>query len=392
MLANPCCCCTFASDTFNRADSSSLGSLWTQDAGSWSIVSNTLQTSSANAELTCTTPNPVGDAFVKVQAFMVSSADGDSLRLTFDRLDKNNYKYAEFVWDATNPVLNIGHRTSGTDTIDATLTGGAGTFSLTPGSAGGTVAVCFSSSFVASITLENTAWLSFNFGASGGNPGVGLATGAMSGTATFDDFAASKMKDGCPDCGASCVYGSALPPRLKFVMSGWSDNVNFIGFPPGVSGTMTCTTCYGCYDATVYLTSIPSQGAPDDGCYWIGSLPVPCIDAYWADGSTYTLLIIANRDVSGNWFLGFGERTTIPGDIPVFLWDVDIVAYTTVPAIVAAGPTGVFGVWSASAPQVDTIGSIWNMNLGNPSAWLANAKKDNACTPPTIVTLEALAS
>lgn len=71
-----CCCgeppppppdCTVFEDDFNRSDSSSLGSDWTENAGDWSIASNALAISSGSAEVKCNTPSPNVERAISVK-------------------------------------------------------------------------------------------------------------------------------------------------------------------------------------------------------------------------------------------------------------------------------------------------------------------------------------
>lgn len=77
-----CCCgtnCTLFFDDFNRADSSSLGSDWTETAGNWTITSNKLQITTANA--VCTSTYSPGGENVSISATVHGTASGDKIRL-----------------------------------------------------------------------------------------------------------------------------------------------------------------------------------------------------------------------------------------------------------------------------------------------------------------------
>ena len=81
----PCCgTCEITTDDFDRADDTDIdtGSSagWTETAGSWEIVSNTLRTASSSAKATCDTTHPdaVPSHYVSVTVY---GADTDQLRV-----------------------------------------------------------------------------------------------------------------------------------------------------------------------------------------------------------------------------------------------------------------------------------------------------------------------
>lgn len=85
---SPCCACRVFADDFNRSDSSSLGSTWTEESGNWQIVSNAL---------TIASPSPLARVYAgpswsppstyyhAVSVRLKSSADGDEVGIMFRR-------------------------------------------------------------------------------------------------------------------------------------------------------------------------------------------------------------------------------------------------------------------------------------------------------------------
>lgn len=113
-----CASCTIAQDTFDRADSSSLGADWTVVSGTWSIADNGLQ------------PPGLLDDIVKFNAADPGDADGvrwsttlngggvglsGVIRWIVDYVDADNYHCAEIILGGTS-TLRLYRRQSGTDT------------------------------------------------------------------------------------------------------------------------------------------------------------------------------------------------------------------------------------------------------------------------------------
>lgn len=86
-MFNPCCCsgpcdgpCVIHSDKFDRANSGTIGTGWTEDAGAWEIKDNTLYTEDSNAKVTWS-PDPFSfsDAGANVVVRFKGNTNGDEI-------------------------------------------------------------------------------------------------------------------------------------------------------------------------------------------------------------------------------------------------------------------------------------------------------------------------
>src|SRR5678815_3898885 len=87
--------CPCFTDDFNRADSTNLGSDWTETSGSWSISSNRLTLSSPsngdNAQITPFTPlPPTAGSCSRIQCTLSGSSGGDKPGVLVRYTDASN--------------------------------------------------------------------------------------------------------------------------------------------------------------------------------------------------------------------------------------------------------------------------------------------------------------
>ncbi len=118
----PCrgCCftCVYFSERFARADSSDLGSDWTEVSGAWSISSQELVVSSQNAICKCNEANPQNTPEVVVDIDVThGTAEGDWVRVIVDYQDSDNYYFADSGLFSANKSLRLGKRVAGVETI-----------------------------------------------------------------------------------------------------------------------------------------------------------------------------------------------------------------------------------------------------------------------------------
>ena len=214
----PCCRgagCAIGADDFGRA---SLGGSWVADAGSWSIASGVLQTTSSSGRLEYQTSHPgsVASAIVNVQ--VKGTADGDCLRiwLTTDlfvelELETDGFGYLR-LYDNSGEIAETRVEGATLDTWHS-LTGcyhhGDGKMSER-----------FSGHFIPSETGFTTqVYTQERYVIDGGTGNhVGLATGTLTGTASFDMFDfKSHQGDGdytsCEDC-LECEIWTPWSPSI----------------------------------------------------------------------------------------------------------------------------------------------------------------------------------
>lgn len=200
----PCCCaglCLVGTDDFERA---SIGDGWVADAGSWSIASEVLQTTSANGRLEYQTPHPESIASAIVTVQVKGSASGDCLRiwLTTDlfvelEVETNGFGYLR-LYDNSGEIAEtrvegatlstwhslIGCYHYGDGRISERLSG-----HFIPGETGFTTQVYTQERYVIDGGTGNY---------------VGLATGSLTGTASFDTFEFQAHESAgqiyCPNC------------------------------------------------------------------------------------------------------------------------------------------------------------------------------------------------
>ena len=113
-----CCCpeCLLFSDDFNRANSTNLGSRWTEASGDWSISSNQLkEAGTSGALLWCTTE--ATDAEVVAQVTAKSISAGNIFRLIICAEDADKYFWGELEADTLDYTIRVGTRSGGSDTL-----------------------------------------------------------------------------------------------------------------------------------------------------------------------------------------------------------------------------------------------------------------------------------
>lgn len=224
------CCdveCNVFDDNFNRTDSGSLGSNWTEVEPGIGITSNAAK-SVASGGLTICNTTPARSKY-KVSAKIGLGADGDIGGIVVNYQDDENFTWVEVHrTGSTTELLQLWHRVSGVDTKLATNY--FWPFVSLPG------------------TLEVWVWDSVVTGSGSRGPyarnvttpsgrGVGLFSRSVVDYVTWDDFAVDlhytpKLTD-CPqyDCSYCERCAEGVPPVfLEVSMSGWTTP------SPGCSG------------------------------------------------------------------------------------------------------------------------------------------------------------
>lgn len=181
--------CEICADTFNRSDSTNVNTGspcgWTETAGDWSIASNALAVSSANAILTCGTNAPAASRLVRAK---IKSSTANNLA----RLLVGNWK-VEIKFSTTAgslKIINSGGTTVGTSPTNLNIA--IDTLY--------TVTACYDSDLHqirAQVSGIDESFVTANGTIT--DLTSGLATGGtMSGTTTFDDF--ELLRNIMPDC------------------------------------------------------------------------------------------------------------------------------------------------------------------------------------------------
>jgi len=214
-----CCCspiasgCYIGGDDFNRADNTDLGANWSEriPSSAWAISSNTLITTIPYDLAIYQTPHPKNVPSMIAWAEVMGSVDGDTLRVIICWVDDDNYLWSELETDTECGWLRLWQRASGYNTLlkEMPITGGViGQWH--------TLYACYdpdpepyegSGRFEGRVETASLEWFTVaeNVSASGTYAGVG--TGALTGTATFDNFELwMEQTDDDPEC-PTCKRG-----------------------------------------------------------------------------------------------------------------------------------------------------------------------------------------
>lgn len=189
--------CEIGSDEFDRADSASLGSDWSEETPDLEIFDNTLTTATDGARAIHQTPAAAGVIPVRGQVRAKGEVDGDKARLIIKWLNSSNFWYLEVPF-GTSKTVAIKKVVSGSTTtlVSSTLTTEFGTWY--------TLSLCYGNSkitggVVGFDVLQTTITTDIDDQLYAG------VWAAVSGSVTFDSFyheyAYSEDKPTCPSCG-----------------------------------------------------------------------------------------------------------------------------------------------------------------------------------------------
>ena len=271
----PCCgaSCDLCSDAFTRADDTdiSTGSAcgWTETAGSWSIVSNTLQTASDDALALSSTSG--ADELISISVSIKSTTNSSHLRVILDYQDASNYHFADFQI-GTGSKIELFKRTAG---VNNSLGSVLITASINTAY---TVVVCFNTTGYLAASFNNNASSLAKFTTAFGAGGFALGTGALlTGTATFDTLVvtSSDTSIDCGGCQGNCTTRCLNhgPDTLTVV---WAN----------IADTASCTNCTGLNGTWVCVRDI--------GIAPCSSLAASCFWKY-PTGVTLTGAVCNNR-------------------------------------------------------------------------------------------------
>ncbi len=299
----PCCCpspdmCVVLRDNFDRE---AIGSDWVVDAGSWSIVDETLRTTSANAQLRhvdIEVPASGGAGFW-VRALVSGSTAGDQLEV---RLGSFIFRaQLEFQTGAGNGTLRL---MQGTDVYcECPVTAEPGeTYELGITQHKADFVPVAGSGIMQTIAATLDAVVLCAAGQLLGSPPAGnfnaqpvLSTGTLTGTATFDNVRVSATEGDAVECRrVECCYPFAMSPPAQV-------RVEIDGLANGESSGCDCADHFeGTYYADLVTDFSGLALDPDHYCAvyrYVFDVPIVC--------STRTVeamyvLIDTNRATTGS--------------------------------------------------------------------------------------------
>ncbi len=253
-----CKTCTIAADDFNRADNTDIdtGSSagWTEVSGSWAIVSNELQCTSAGIAI-CNTPHPDSAPQSFVTATARRTANGTaSIILAY--VDSTHYYEVRYTI-GSGAKIQILRADGGAPEEIKSLAVTINTGTAHP------IAACVDASGFITAYFSGIPRLTAYQGAPAGVQ-VGFAAG--SGTTEFDSFTMSKSGPGCSvcepvaDCSSLCDTDSG-PFLLLVEISGVT------------TGNGQCATCVSHHNG---MFIVPFEVGSPTVCKWTSAVPFQC--------------------------------------------------------------------------------------------------------------------
>lgn len=196
MPTRRCCCsetaygCDIAADDFNRADSTNIGSQWTEHAGDWEIASNNLNVDEVGLVRNHAV-SPYGTENQVVRAKIVDYAAGKKYRLVVQLNSAGtDYYYGEWHYvDASNMYFRLGSSSGVIAELGPETPIPEETECAVWVTEGGQLCMADTSSRMTECVTSKTGEY------------TGLAAGSSDG-ATFDDFAFEAHKTDNPTCTA----------------------------------------------------------------------------------------------------------------------------------------------------------------------------------------------
>lgn len=266
----PCCgapSCTILADDFTRADSTNLGSNWTEDAGDWYIDTNTLYTATDNAIALAVPTAP--DCNLRVQATIKGSTNGSQARIILNYTDDANYDFVQ-VQFGTGATLKIYSRRSSSNTLQASV-------SITAATATSyNLSACEQSNGVI-CALFNGVTQIFGDVPDATSGTFGFASGSVaSGNVRFDDLNSLVVSSDCYECGCLACGVCAHDPPAEYAIT--------------IAG-LTNASCANCTDAngTFYLRRCQPLGTL---CEWYATFYPVCTVPFIGDINTYLMHFI----------------------------------------------------------------------------------------------------
>lgn len=319
MFGKCCCQCDICEDDFDRSNSSdvSTGSDcgWTEVAGDWSIASNVLSISSADAALSLNAS--VGSNFyARVDAGVAS---GKKSRLACDFVDEDNYLAAEFeLTAASQTTCRIIRRASGVESVLAVsphhlTTTGVLELRFSHHTDAGRVAVEYI------FTDNGVGWINHFWAYETVSTNkLAIACGSNSGTITFNDFSVVKSIMTAPGVGSTClqVPSSCLDCAQEI-------ELEIIGLANNSCGS--CTSLNTTYTLTLAGAENTIGGSATRRCYWIYELPSAICGVKWAmvyvDPTRGWVARLSNYNTVRPWDSSYGF--VAPAGHMIYEWSLE---------------------------------------------------------------------
>jgi len=282
-----CCCgvpgCVIFQDNFDRANSTNLGSDWTEVVGDSEIAGNTVQIPDLGL-IKCNTPHPIDTPTCVVFADIANDPPSGKYRVLVNYVDEDNYLFGQYDSAGT---LSVGEVAAGVETILDSVACGGIVF-------GDVLTVCRNKGGLYAGVGIASVW-AWHCVADNGGRYTGLASG--SGQIKFDDFYFEEHYVTDPDCKqCECHCNEFCVPKTLYLTFSASD------------------CCEDLDERTIELTF-------DAGAYpefqWTGSDDLPVWDDCVNPGTdTYSFILYCTPDES-QWRLG-GAFTCSPAgpDLP----------------------------------------------------------------------------
>lgn len=289
-----CCGCTIASDDFNRSDSASIGSDWTEDSGTWEIYSNYLRLTSASGVVTYNTAIIDDDIYIQHSCSQpLASPSSNNMSGTFRiylKTDANNYVVGELsrVSGRQDAWVRVYQCIAGTETkISEVVTAFVNNvtalrlcvdqteqvvvFQISPGSSTSVQAVArCSGTFGDTVTLEASGLVDYY---------------------RVDSFVVGRLSDVCENCEACCDAAPYPPEEVQVEVSGLTGDA---------ANCTDCSLLDGTYTLTYQGRGFGSYAStPIEGCVWKVD-----IDSYCGAKT----LAMYQPTVPGDVFFGFFDK------------------------------------------------------------------------------------
>jgi len=235
---NPGCnCCTpscaIFSDDFDRSNTSSMGSSWSERAGDWSISSNAAVCSAADGLMVTTQTQPDAEPSGYVSAIINCNTSNDVARLVIGYVDDNNFYFCQVRFTNTESYIQLGRKNAGTVSLygfEATLFEGARNVDTL-------VRLCYSDGLLTAQIFdgatESAIYASIDQSVTITGTKVGLATGTRVGTISFKSFdwqhRLSVSRPDCPTCAPACSICNTgtWPYAVQIEFSGFTSTSPF---------------------------------------------------------------------------------------------------------------------------------------------------------------------
>lgn len=293
---SPGCCgcggvsCSLFSDTFTRADSSSIGAAYTEQIGLWEIISNSLRVTSSLLPAIVTSASAPSQQNISIQVNFENAASGTKIRAIWGYTNTSNYYFAELYIHGSAGYVKLYHRSGGSDTLLST--------SMTSDTLSRTrLTICYDGNILGANADTHWTYTSTIVSAPGGTElyGIGVVNPVTTSGVRFTSIYVTKAESGCdichpgnccavkatpPNSGIHCIFDDFGPPQtLQLDITGFFDggggDCSWCGGEPMVGSwvvqNQNSTEIFPCinsagpcsfgYEEAVNFPSDPCQGS-----------------------------------------------------------------------------------------------------------------------------------